>query len=130
MTCAFILRAALLLVAALPLSAHIPATDNNGNILTQIITPPGIAAITQTYTCDPLNRLAAAAESSAGSPWSRTYAYDRYGNRAVTANSGLGASPLMPGSLTDYDAAGNQARSRGGPSRGQKGPHLQNRLAF
>ncbi|MDA1314581.1 MAG: polymorphic toxin type 33 domain-containing protein [Acidobacteria bacterium] len=83
-------------------------SNNNGNILTQKITPPGIAAITQTYNYDPLNRLLTAAESSAGNPWSRSYTYDQYGNRAVTANSGLPTSPLMPGSLSDYVAATNR----------------------
>ena len=36
------------------------------------------------------------------------YDYDRYGNRIVTGNIGLDASPLMPTALTDYVPATNR----------------------
>ena len=102
--------------------AYGAANNNNGNILSQIITRPSLTALTQTYTYDKLNRLTSAAESGAGTAWSRGYSYDRYGNRAVTANSGLPTSPLMPTARsnfssstnrltltgTNYDNAGNQ----------------------
>lgn len=60
-------------------------TDNNGNVLSQIITVPTIGSATgftatQTYTYDELNRLKTAQENS-GSSWSQNFDYDRYGNR-------------------------------------------------
>ncbi len=65
------------------------SSDNNGNVLSQSIAPLGV---TQSYTYDPLNRLQSAAE---GSNWSQTFD-GRYGNRRVTARTGLGVSPLEP----------------------------------
>lgn len=62
-------------------------TNNNGNILSQIITVPTIGTAagftaTQTYTYDELNRLKSMSESDG---LSQTYSYDRWGNRAVVA---------------------------------------------
>ncbi len=82
-------------------------TSNNGNILTQTITPPGLTALVQNYTYDPVNRILTASEA-AGANWSRTYDYDPYGNRAVIATSGLPTSPLMPGTLAAFSTATNQ----------------------
>ena len=82
--------------------------DNNGNILKQIITRPSLTALTQTYTYDKVNRLKTAAESGAGTAWSRSYGYDVYGNRAVTANSGLPTSPLMPTAKTNFSSSTNR----------------------
>ena len=81
---------------------------NNGNLTKQIITRPSLTALTQTYTYDRANRLKTAAESGAGTAWSRTYGYDVYGNRAVTANSGLPTSPLMPTATTNFSASTNR----------------------
>ena len=84
------------------------SSNNNGNVLKQIITRPSLTALTQTYTYDKVNRLKTAAESGAGTAWSRSYGYDRYGNRAVTANSGLPTSPLMPTALTNFSTSTNR----------------------
>ena len=81
---------------------------NNGNVLKQIITRPSLSALTQTYTYDTVNRLISAAESGAGSAFSRSYSYDDFGNRAVSANSGLPTSPLMPTSSSHFSAATNR----------------------
>ena len=81
---------------------------NNGNLTKQIITRPSLTALTQTYTYDGANRLKTAAESGAGTAWSRTYGYDVYGNRAVTANSGLPTSPLMPTATTNFSTSTNR----------------------
>ena len=81
---------------------------NNGNLTKQIITRPSLTALTQTYTYDGANRLKTAAESGAGTAWSRTYGYDVYGNRAVTANSGLPTSPLMPTATTNFSSSTNR----------------------
>ena len=82
-------------------------TSNNGNILTQTITPPGLTALLQNYTYDPVNRILTASEA-VGANWSRTYDYDPYGNRAVIATSGLPTSPLMPGTLAAFSTATNR----------------------
>ena len=71
------------------------------------LTPPGLTALVQNYTYDPVNRILTASEA-AGANWSRTYDYDPYGNRAVIANSGLPTSPLMPGTLAAISTANNQ----------------------
>ena len=81
---------------------------NNGNLTKQIITRPSLTALTQTYTYDGANRLKTAAESGAGTAWSRSYGYDRYGNRAVSANSGLPTSPLMPTAKTNFSSSTNR----------------------
>ncbi len=92
----------------LKLEFNYGASTNNGNLLSQIITRPGLSALTQTYTYDQVNRLDSAAESGAGAAWSRTYDYDVYGNRAVNANSGLPTSPLMPTATTNYSTSTNR----------------------
>ena len=89
------------------------ASTNNGNLLSQIITRPGLSALTQSYGYDGANRLSSAAESGAGAAWSRSYDYDVYGNRAVTANSGLPTSPLMPTATTNYSSATNRLTLNG-----------------
>ena len=93
------------------------ATANNGNLATHVIRQPG-QAWTQNYTYDSLNRLASANESNG---FSRSYGYDRYGNRWIVASSGITAADShepTAGSLFNsannrlanqgYDAAGNQ----------------------
>jgi len=86
-------------------------TGNNGNVMQQVISAPGLS-LTQAYTYDGGNRLHLAAENptnmttpacpDAGSHWCETFDYDNWGNRLVTARSVLGVSPLEP---TSFDAA-------------------------
>ena len=120
----------------LKLEFNYGASTNNGNLLSQIITRPGLSALTQSYGYDGANRLSSAAESGAGAAWSRSYDYDVYGNRAVTANSGLPTSPLMPTATTNYSSAtnrltlnGSELRRRRQPDRDQPGrnPRLRRR---
>ena len=106
--------------------------DNNGNVRSQTITRPSLTALTQTYTYDGANRLKTAAESGAGTAWSRTYGYDVYGNRAVTANSGLPTSPLMPTATTNFSTSTNRLTLTGArydnsrqPDRHQPGRYPQ-----
>jgi RHS repeat-associated protein len=92
-------------------------TANNGNLSNQVMRQAG-HTWTQSYSYDAVNRLMAANEAGG---FSRTYGYDRYGNRWVASSSGITAwDPHEPtaGSLFDistnrlanqsYDAAGNQ----------------------
>ena len=63
----------------------------------------------QAYTYDGLNRLKTAAESGSGTAWSQTYAYDRYGNRRVTAGAAHGSNQaLTPQSTADIAASTNR----------------------
>jgi RHS repeat-associated protein len=95
---------------------------NNGNILSATIAGNGLSA-TQSFTYDPLSRLATSAE---GSAWSRSYGYDAFGNGWVTANTGLNLDPTTPTASSNftsqnrlnvdnsnYDAAGNQTAIAG-----------------
>ena len=105
------------------------AASNNGNVVSQQIRA-GTLNVTQRYDYDFLNRLKEATEAGRGTGWTQTYAYDRYGNRAVTAGASHGShQALTPTALTDfnsrsnrltglvaYDAAGNLTRDRGGRS--------------
>jgi RHS repeat-associated protein len=83
-------------------------TNNNGNLLSQMITAPktagGSLALTQTYGYDSLNRLQSAGEN--GTAWQQTYDCDRFGNRAVRATSYIPSPQLTPqsASLTDFSA--------------------------
>ena len=81
---------------------------NNGNVASQRIRA-GTLDLTQSYTYDDLNRLKTASESGGGTPWSQTYDYDRYGNRAVTGTgSYLPSQALTPQSLNVFDTATNR----------------------
>jgi RHS repeat-associated protein len=102
------------------LGYNFSSTNNNGNLTSQTTSRPGGAYWSQSFYYDNLNRLASANESGG---WSRTYGYDRYGNRYVSATSGV-ETPQSPEptssshfntadnrltmSGTGYDAAGNQ----------------------
>jgi RHS repeat-associated protein len=96
-------------------------SNNNGNITSQTITVPGLTpTFQQAYTYDALNRIATAGETYSGSPtWSQTYGYDQYGNRNITA--GTGVTNLSFGSTTNritstgfsYDSAGNTTAASG-----------------
>ncbi|QQS33229.1 MAG: RHS repeat-associated core domain-containing protein [Acidobacteriota bacterium] len=62
-------------------------TQNNGNLLSQVITVPTVGvesgfSATQNYTYDSLNRLKTANEViSSTETWKQTFVFDRYGNR-------------------------------------------------
>ena len=58
-------------------------TANNGNVMSQSITVPGLThPFVQTYTYDSLNRIANAIETNDSTQtWKQTFVYDRYGNR-------------------------------------------------
>ena len=84
-------------------------TANNGNVVSQRIRVGASLNQNQTYTYDALNRLKTAAESGSGTAWSQTYAYDRYGNRRVTAGAAHGSNQaLTPQSTADIAAATNR----------------------
>ncbi len=66
-------------------------TNNNGNVLSQTITVPGAAnPIIQNYAYDMLNRLRSATERvNSQVQWKQTFGFDRYGNRNITAGTGV-----------------------------------------
>jgi YD repeat-containing protein len=68
-------------------------TGNNGNLLSQTITMPGLN-LAQTYSYDHLNRLTQAQESGGGANWTQSYGFDVLGNRWVSASSSLPALTL------------------------------------
>ena len=91
--------------------------SNNGNVLSQQIRVGDSLDLTQAYTYDELNRLKTARETGSGTTWSQTYQYDRYGNRAVTANSQGTASylplvdqTLTPQALTSFNTSSNRLK--------------------
>lgn len=71
-------------------------TANNGNVVSQTITVPGVThPFTQSYTYDELNRVATAEETQNSSQtWMQTFTYDRYGNRNFNTTSG--ATTTLP----------------------------------
>jgi RHS repeat-associated protein len=81
-------------------------TNNNGNVLKQTITAPGLS-LSQSYCYDALNRLSSASENS-GANWSQTYGYDRYGNRWVSASFGYTLNPLTPQFQSAFSASNNR----------------------
>ena len=114
--------------SVLQLDFNFGTTANNGNLLTQIITIPGLT-LTQAYTYDQVNRLETANENG-GSSWKQKFLYDRYGNRRVDTNSAntspdlVGPNPVLStlnnriapqaGEQYLYDAAGNLTIGREG----------------
>ena len=85
------------------------STSNNGNLLSQRIRVGTSLNRNQAYTYDSLNRLLTAAESGSGTPWSQTYAYDRYGNRRVTAGASHGSNQaLTPQAAVDIATSTNR----------------------
>ena len=84
-------------------------SSNNGNVLSQRIRVGASLNQNQAYTYDALNRLSAVAESGSGTAWSQTYAYDRFGNRRVTAGAAHGSNQaLTPQSTADIATATNR----------------------
>ena len=85
-------------------------SNNNGNMQSQAISVLGVA---QTYNYDPLNRLKSAQETN-GPGWSQTFGYDNYGNRYVSAVTGLSISALTPTLASNFTPGTN--RLNGGNS--------------
>jgi RHS repeat-associated protein len=94
-------------------------TNNNGNIQSLVLyaSAPGqpgvLTSYTENFTYDALNRLSSASDSGG---WSRSFAYDPFGNGWASAQNGI-FNPVVPewnlyntknqiGS-SPYDAAGN-----------------------
>ncbi len=124
-------------------------TQNNGNVLRQIITVPTIGAntgytATQHYRYDELNRLTGAQEITgesatwqiSGQPlWQQCFSYDRFGNRAIDINNTtstlIGPNPQInllnnkisprSGEYYEYDLAGNLKKGQGGDVFGYDG---------
>ena len=101
----------------LELEYDFSGTANNGNLLNQVIRQPG-HTWTQSFSYDEVNRLTAASETGG---FSQTYGYDQYGNRWVSASSGITVyephEPIAASQIDtahnrignqNYDAAGNQ----------------------
>ena len=84
------------------------SSDNTGNAQTQSITHRNASGATvfnatQVYSYDPLNRLGSVTEGAG--KLSQTFAYDQWGNRALTA----GWNPkTAAAALTAYDMGKNQ----------------------
>jgi RHS repeat-associated protein len=70
---------------------------NNGNVLSQSITPLGV---TQTYGYDGVNRLVTASE---GTVWSQPNGFDQWGNRWVEGPVGLPPDGETPASQSAFD---------------------------
>jgi YD repeat-containing protein len=77
----------------LQLQYNFSPTQNNGNLVSQVIQRPE-GAWSQSFSYDNLNRLTGITEPSAGGAgWNRSYGYDRYGNRWVVKPN---PSDLLP----------------------------------
>lgn len=106
--------------------------NNNGNVLSQTITVPGMAQpLVQTYEYDDLSRLSQARETNNGvQSWKQMYAYDRFGNRSLVGGSNGTTMPAVMNAQTNpavntatnrfadnqgysYDAAGNMTAGNG-----------------
>ena len=68
------------------------AAADNGNVMSEAITRPGLS-LSRSFTYDNVNRLKTASE---GSNWNQTYVYDAVGNQALTASSSVIGSGLTP----------------------------------
>ncbi len=92
-------------------------TNNNGNVLSQTITAPGLTQLTQFYAYDSLNRLEIATERTSGqgaacpdsaSQWCQKFGYDAWGNRWVTSSSYMPNPSLTPQSASAFDTTKNR----------------------
>jgi RHS repeat-associated protein len=110
-------------------------TYNNGNLLKQELTVPGISQpIPQHFLYDGLNRLQLAVEKPTseaapvcpdiGSTWCDRFGYDNWGNRSLQASTNVGvvapqnfstANNRITDSGWGYDAAGNLNVDNPGP---------------
>jgi RHS repeat-associated protein len=85
---------------------------NNGNVMSQNISAPGMTTINQVYGYDGANRLSFAAEnpntaatacSQISSQWCRQFGYDARGNRSIIANPGQGSSSSVPTTFDSFN---------------------------
>ncbi|MEZ5403663.1 MAG: RHS repeat-associated core domain-containing protein [Bryobacteraceae bacterium] len=81
----------------------------NGNVETASTSAGGSAYATQTFIYDSRNRLATATESGGGG-WSRTYGYDVYGNRWLSAYTGIPPSTNTPTAAGAFNPANNRLK--------------------
>jgi len=103
------------------------ATANNGDLATQIIRQPG-HVWTQNFTYDSINRLATAIEANG---FSRTYGYDRYGNRWVVASSGISAADSHEPTVgTLFNATNNRLANQGYDAAGNQTSYQPRTLAY
>jgi YD repeat-containing protein len=103
------------------LSNAFSGSQNNGNVLGQTLSVPGMSTLNTIYTYDGVNRLSVAAENSSNpsnppcpdssSQWCRGYDYyaGGYGNRKTASLSGQGLSTLEPATFN----ANNQIADAG-----------------
>jgi RHS repeat-associated protein len=94
------------------LDYNFSATQNNGNVQSQAIMRNGSSSWNQTYSYDNVNRLSSVSESAGGS-WSQSYGYDPYGNRYISATSGIAVVSQEPTSLSNFNAANNRLTMTG-----------------
>ena len=86
-------------------------TSNNGNVISQTITAPGLT-LNQCYGYDSLNRLSTAEERSGGTicagtqQWKQAFIYDRYGNRTIDAQN------TIPSSLVGFNTQISSSTNR------------------
>jgi len=92
-------------------------SNNNGNVLSQMIVMPkqtsGTLTLTQAYGYDNVNRLESVGETvtaggSGGGAWSFTHGYDRFGNMWVTPTGGLTAHSATPRAGDQFGATTNR----------------------
>jgi RHS repeat-associated protein len=87
-----------------------PTPNNNGSVEQLITQIKGFDPTWVYYTYDELDRLKTASEKfgwDQSDSWSQTYAYDRFGNRAVAPGS-YRPSPQTPQGVGAYNVAKNQ----------------------
>jgi RHS repeat-associated protein len=89
----------------LQLEYNYSATQNNGNLISHTISQPG-RSWTQTYSYDPLNRIASVNE---GSAWNQTFGCDQYGNCWIASLTGLTGTDIhQPTVSANFDATTNR----------------------
>ena len=87
-------------------------SNNNGNVYSQLIGhATNTGGVTQSYSYDALSRLATVNE---GATWSRTYAYDAYGNGWLSAfTSNVAPDAVTAISVSNYAGGKNQLQTQG-----------------
>ena len=82
------------------------STNNNGNVMSQTISRPGLGPLTQTYGyvegTSSNNRLTSFQENGT---CSQAYGYDNRGNRWLNSNNCPNPSPFTPVASSNYDAS-------------------------
>ena len=100
--------------------------SNNGNLLKETIAVNSQSPqYTQIFTYDAFGRLTQASE---GSTWSQSYGYDVYGNRWVSAASGVAQSPFTPTAYSNFDAFNRLTILSGASSATYDAAGNQNRI--